>query len=118
MSFPRLLLMFFLVSNGISCRLDLNNIRLVSKLGGTVDDSELIDGMVFDQKAAKAASGPGKVANAKIALIQFCVSPPKTDLENNVVVSDYTAMDRILKVSGACPFALPVVCASLAAKPC
>jgi T-complex protein 1 subunit delta len=35
--------------------------------------------------------------NAKIALIQFCVSPPKTDLENNVIVSDYAAMDRILK---------------------
>lgn len=38
------------------------------------------------------------MANAKIGLIQFCVSPPKTDLENNVVVSDYAAMDRILKV--------------------
>jgi T-complex protein 1 subunit delta len=34
---------------------------------------------------------------AKIGLIQFCISPPKTDLENNVVVADYAAMDRILK---------------------
>jgi T-complex protein 1 subunit delta len=25
------------------------------------------------------------------------MSAPKTDLENNVVVNDYTAMDRILK---------------------
>uniref|UniRef100_A0A061SGC2 T-complex protein 1 subunit delta n=3 Tax=Tetraselmis sp. GSL018 TaxID=582737 RepID=A0A061SGC2_9CHLO len=77
--------------------LDLKDVRIVSKLGGTVDDSELIDGMVFDQRAAKGANGPTKVQNAKIALIQFCVSPPKTDLENNVVVSDYAAMDRILK---------------------
>jgi len=30
-------------------------------------------------------------------LIQFCLSAPKTDMENNVVVHDYTAMDRILK---------------------
>jgi T-complex protein 1 subunit delta len=30
-------------------------------------------------------------------MIQFCLSAPKTDLENNVVVNDYTAMDRILK---------------------
>lgn len=37
------------------------------------------------------------MVNAKIGLIQFCISPPKTDLENNVVVSDYAAMDRILK---------------------
>lgn len=30
-------------------------------------------------------------------LYQFCVSPPKTDIENSVVVSDYAEMDRILK---------------------
>jgi hypothetical protein len=46
-------------------------------------------------------SPPAQVENAKIALIQFCVSPPKTDMENNVIVSDYTQMDRIYKV-GAC----------------
>jgi len=77
--------------------LDLQNVKLISKLGGTVDDSEMVDGLVFDQRAAKGANGPTKVANAKIGLIQFCVSPPKTDLENNVIVSDYAAMDRILK---------------------
>ena len=54
-----------------------------------MDDSEMVDGMVFDQKAAKSAGGPTKVENAKIALIQFHVSPPKTDLENNVIISDY-----------------------------
>lgn len=32
-----------------------------------------------------------------MAFIQFCVSAPKTDMENNVVVSDYAAMDRILR---------------------
>lgn len=34
---------------------------------------------------------------AKIALIQFCLSAPKTDIENSVVVNEYNAMDRILK---------------------
>ncbi|KAK9814146.1 hypothetical protein WJX72_001254 [[Myrmecia] bisecta] len=77
--------------------LDLKDIRVVTKLGGTVDDSEMIDGMVFDQKAAKTAGGPTKIENAKIGLIQFCISPPKTDLENNVIISDYAQMDRILK---------------------
>lgn len=33
----------------------------------------------------------------QIGLIQFCLSAPKTDMENNVVVSDYAAMDRILR---------------------
>merc|ERR1712243_536020 len=34
---------------------------------------------------------------AKIGFIQFCVSPPKTDMDNQVVVSDYAAMDRVLR---------------------
>lgn len=71
------------------CRLDLNDIKIVTKLGGTVDDSEMVDGMVFDKKAAKAGGGPSRMANAKIALVQFHISPPKTDLENNVIISDY-----------------------------
>ena len=33
----------------------------------------------------------------QVGLIQFCISPPKSDLENNVVVSDYTQMDRVYK---------------------
>merc|ERR1711907_543146 len=64
---------------------------------GTVDDSEMVDGMVFPQKAAHFAGGPTRIENAKIGLIQFCISPPKPDMESNVVVSDYAAMDRILR---------------------
>ena len=63
-------------------------------MGGTVDDSEYVDGMVFDHKPAKSAGGPTRVENAKIALVQFCISPPKTDLENNVIINDYAQMDR------------------------
>jgi len=77
---------------------DLNQIKVSMKLGGTVDDSELIDGLCFtNNKVSHFAGGPTRVENAKIGLIQFCLSAPKTDLENNVVVEDYTAMDRILK---------------------
>lgn len=50
---------------------------------GTVEDTELIDGLVFSQKTA-GYGGPNKLEKAKIGLIQFCVSPPKTDMENQV----------------------------------
>jgi len=76
---------------------DLRDIAVVKKLGGTIDDTELVRGMVFTQKASHSAGGPTKVTNAKIGLIQFCLSAPKTDIEQNVVVSDYAQMDRILK---------------------
>ncbi|KAL5706373.1 T-complex protein 1 subunit delta [Ranunculus cassubicifolius] len=77
--------------------IDLRDVKIVKKLGGTVDDTELIKGLVFDKKVSHSAGGPTRVENAKIAVIQFQISPPKTDIEQSIVVSDYTQMDRILK---------------------
>ncbi|KAL6124725.1 hypothetical protein ACLB2K_077236 [Fragaria x ananassa] len=76
---------------------DLRDIKIVKKLGGTVDDTETVKGLVFDKKTSHAAGGPTRMEKAKIAVIQFQISPPKTDIEQSIVVSDYTQMDRILK---------------------
>ncbi|MCO5556019.1 hypothetical protein L7F22_009563 [Adiantum nelumboides] len=76
---------------------DLRDIKIIKKLGGTVDDTEMVKGLIFDKKASHAAGGPTRVENAKIAVIQFQISPPKTDIEQNVIVSDYSQMDRILR---------------------
>jgi len=75
---------------------DLRDIKITKKLGGTLDDTELIEGLCINQKFANDI-GAKKVEKAKIGLIQFCISPPKTDMDNQVVVSDYTQMDRILR---------------------
>ena len=75
---------------------DLRDIRLVEQVGGTVDDTELIHGLVLTKGSARSG-GPKSMKQAKIALIQYCLSAPKTDMDNQVVVSDYAAMDRILR---------------------
>jgi T-complex protein 1 subunit delta len=59
----------------------LQDIRVIKKLGGTVEDTELVDGLVFTQKSANV-NGPRRVEKAKIGLIQFCISPPKTDVSS------------------------------------
>ncbi len=60
---------------------DLKNIRIVKKLGGTIDDTELIEGLVFDKcKPSTTGGGPIKIENAKIAVCQFQISTPKTDI--------------------------------------
>jgi len=89
--------MLSIIDPATATNVDLRDISVVKKMGGTIDDTELIHGLVFTQKSSHAAGGPTKVANAKIGLIQFCLSAPKTDIEQNVVVSDYSQMDRILK---------------------
>lgn len=78
--------------------MDLRDIKIVKKLGGTIEDTELVEGLVFPHnKPAHSAGGPTRIKDPKIAVVQFCLSAPKTDIENNVVVKDYAAMDRILK---------------------
>lgn len=76
---------------------DLRNIRIIKKVGGTIDDSEMIDGLVLNQPVIKSSGGPTRVERARIGLIQFQLSPPKPDMENQIVVNDYRQMDKILK---------------------
>lgn len=73
---------------------DLHDIRVVKKVGGTIDDTELVQGLVLTQtsltsphapaflirSASKVAGGPSRVKDAKIGLIQFQLSPPKSNV--------------------------------------
>ncbi|CAG0901743.1 unnamed protein product [Darwinula stevensoni] len=75
---------------------DLADVKIIKQLGGTVEDTELVKGLVLSQKS-QGTGGPNRVEKARIGLIQFCISPPKTDMDNQVIVSDYTQMDRVLR---------------------
>ena len=79
---------------------DLNDIRIVKSVGGTIDETQLVDGLVLSNRLLskqKAGKKITRVENAKVGLIQFCLSPPKTDMDNEIVVHDNAAIDRILK---------------------
>jgi len=73
---------------------DLRDIRVIPKLGGTIEDSEICPGLVLKQSTRTDVKN---IKNAKVGLIQFCLSPPKTDMDNQVIVSDYSQMDRVLR---------------------
>ena len=51
---------------------------------------------------SRAFGGLTRMENAKVAVIQFQVSPPKTDIEQSIVVLDYAQIDRILKEDRLC----------------
>lgn len=63
-----------------SDNVDLRNIRIVKKVGGTIEDSEMIDGLVLNQPVIKSGGGPTRIEKARIGLIQFQLSPPKPDV--------------------------------------
>jgi len=76
---------------------DLNDIKIVKLLGGTIDDTELVEGLVFNQQVSHAAGGPTRIEKAKVALIQFQLSSPKTSMDGKIIMENYQALDRVLK---------------------
>jgi len=76
---------------------DLNDIKVVRMIGGTIEDTELIEGLVFTQSVQHGAGGPTRIQDAKIGLIQFQLSPPKTSMDGKIVIDNYQALDRILR---------------------
>ncbi|BEI84821.1 hypothetical protein CcaverHIS002_0502220 [Cutaneotrichosporon cavernicola] len=80
-----------------SSNVDLRDIRIIKKVGGTIDDTELVEGLALKQPAMANAGGPTRMEKAKIGLIQFQLSSPKPDMDNQIVVNDYRQMDKILK---------------------
>jgi T-complex protein 1 subunit delta len=58
---------------------DLKNIKVIRSLGGTIEDTELIEGLVFTHRSS-GTNAPKRIEKAKIGLIQFCISAPKTDV--------------------------------------
>jgi T-complex protein 1 subunit delta len=61
---------------------DLRDIRIVKKVGGTIEDSEMVEGLVLNQPVIKSGGGPTRIEKARIALIQFQLSPPKPDVSS------------------------------------
>jgi T-complex protein 1 subunit delta len=62
-----------------SSNVDLRDIRIVKKVGGTIEDTQLVDGAVLHQNVVIAAGGPTRMEKAKIGIIQFQLSAPKPD---------------------------------------
>ncbi|XP_068632486.1 T-complex protein 1 subunit delta [Battus philenor] len=84
------------IPGGVGARVDLRDVKVIERIGGTVEDTELVQGLIIPHRSANV-NGPHRIEKAKVGLIQFCISPPKTDMDHNVIVSDYAAMDRVLK---------------------
>jgi len=76
---------------------DLRDIRIVKKLGGTIDETRLVEGIILNQHASHTAGGPSRIENAKIGLIQFQLSNPKTNMDNGINITNYQQIDRALK---------------------
>ncbi len=66
---------------------DLENIKLEKKVGGGIEDSELIQGIVLDKERAHPGM-PKLVKNAKIALIDAALEIKSTEIDAKIQIND------------------------------
>jgi hypothetical protein len=64
------------VDAAAAATVDLDRVKIVKQVGGTVDDTELVDGIVFAQGAKKAAGGPTGSKRERNSQLQRLLSRP------------------------------------------
>jgi thermosome len=66
--------------------IDIKHVTVEKKVGGSVDDSMLVEGMVIDKERANSAM-PKEVKNAKILLINAAIEFKKTEVSAKIHIS-------------------------------
>ena len=75
---------------------DLDNLKVEKKAGGSIDDTSLINGIVLDKEIVHSGM-PTKVENAKIALVNAALEVEKTEMSAEIRISDPTQMQQFLE---------------------
>ena len=72
--------------DGHNIKIDKDNIKIEKKQGGSIDDTELIRGLVFDKEIAHP-NMPKKVKNAKIALLDAALEIKETETNAEIRIT-------------------------------
>ncbi len=75
--------------------IDKENIKIEKKVGGAVDDTELIKGIVLDKEKVHAGM-PRTVSNAKIALVDSSLEIKNTEIEAKIQITDPTQLQSFM----------------------
>ncbi len=75
---------------------DLDNIKVEKKAGGSIRDTKLIKGIVLDKEVVHSGM-PKKVENAKIALLNSALEIEKTEMSAEIRISDPHQMQMFLE---------------------
>jgi len=82
--------------DGDKYSIDLDNLKVEKKAGGSIDDTSLINGIVLDKEIVHSGM-PTKVENAKIALVNAALEVEKTEMSAEIRISDPTQMQQFLE---------------------
>jgi len=75
---------------------DLDNLKVEKKAGGSIDDTSLINGIVLDKEIVHSGM-PTKIEKARIALVNAALEVEKTEMSAEIRISDPTQMQLFLE---------------------
>ncbi len=75
---------------------DLNNVQVIKKQGGSIDDTQIIEGVIVDKEKAHPDM-PDNVKNAKIALLNAALEIKKPEIDTNIQIRDPTMIHSFLE---------------------
>jgi len=74
---------------------DQNDIKIERKVGGSVEDTELVDGIVLDKERVHSGM-PTNIKNAKIALIDSSLEIKNTETDAKIQITDPSQLQKFL----------------------
>jgi len=75
--------------------IDLDNIKIEKKVGGCIEESEIINGILLDKE--KVHSGmPSKVQNSKIALLDVPLEIKNTEIDAKIQITDPSQLQSFI----------------------
>ncbi len=84
-------------NHGNKSKLLKENIRIEKRTGGSVGDSELINGIVIDKEICHG-NMPKYIRNAKIALIDSALEIKSTEIDAKITITDASKMQSFLNM--------------------
>ncbi|OGS66104.1 MAG: thermosome subunit [Euryarchaeota archaeon RBG_19FT_COMBO_69_17] len=74
---------------------DEDNLQVVKKQGGSIADTELVDGIIVDKERVHPGM-PNEVKDAKIALVDAALEVKKTEIDAKIEITDPTQLQAFL----------------------
>ena len=84
------------IKKGDDYTVDLENIKVEKKTGGSIQDTQIIKGIVLDKEIVHSGM-PTKIENAKIALVNSALEIEKTEMSAEIKITDPTQMQMFLE---------------------
>ena len=75
---------------------DLSDIKVEKRQGGSIKDSSLIDGIILDKERVHAGM-PRSVKGAKIALVNSAIEVKKTEVDAKIQITDPNQLSKFLE---------------------